>query len=83
VISLLPDKPLSDKEKEKRNSKRGKLIEFLNNYNKPADKFKFLHISAKYIYSLLIMDKITKLRNIFHEFDSDGSSILLLLLLLF
>jgi len=40
----------------------------------PEDKFKRVLNHPKYLYSTDVLDKILKLRNIFLEFDEDGSS---------
>jgi len=47
---------------------------FLKEHLQPDDKFKNYHINPKYLYSNQFFDKIKKLRDIFMEFDEDGSS---------
>jgi hypothetical protein len=54
-------------------TKNEKAKEFLTTYCKPADKFHNIDISPKYLYSTQTMEKIEKLKQIFIEFDEDGS----------
>lgn len=54
-------------------SKRYKIKQFLEQQKK-ADKFINMKITPKYFFSKFIMKKIKKLRDIFLEFDEDGSS---------
>ena len=46
-----------------------------DSYCIPEDKFKKVLIGPKYLYSTDVLNKINKLRDIFLEFDEDGSSI--------
>jgi len=59
---------------EDQSAQKYKLKQFLKDYYKKADKFKNIEITPKYFFSELIMNKIKKLRDIFLEFDEDGSS---------
>jgi hypothetical protein len=59
---------------EDKNSREYKLKAFLKENNKEPDKFSNINITPKYLYSKFIMNKIKKLRDIFLEFDEDGSS---------
>jgi Ca2+-binding EF-hand superfamily protein len=46
---------------------------WLETYLKPEDKCKNIKLNPKYLFSDHIMNKIIKLRDIFLEFDEDGS----------
>ena len=59
---------------EDTNSQKYKMKKFLKEYYKKEDKFDKIDITPKYFFSELIMNKIKKLRDIFLEFDEDGSS---------
>jgi len=56
------------------NSRKYKLKAFLKENNKKPDKFANIKITPKYFFSNFVMNKIKKLRDIFLEFDEDGSS---------
>ncbi len=60
--------------KEDTSSQKYQLKKFLKEFYKKEDKFKNIQITPKYFFSELIMNKIKKLRDIFLEFDEDGSS---------
>ena len=49
------------------------LMEWLSHYCKPEDKHKNLWINPKYFFTKEIYEKILKLKDIFLEFDEDGS----------
>lgn len=49
------------------------LMEWLSHYCKPTEKNKNLLINPKYFFSTEIYQKILKLKDIFLEFDEDGS----------
>ena len=53
-----------------------KLKWFLKTHQQPVDKYKHYDINPKYLYSDQFFDKIKKLRDVFIEFDGDGSSII-------
>lgn len=72
VKTLLPNNGDCDEEED--TSQRFKLKKFLKENNEKKEKFKNIKITPKYFFSQLIMNKITKLRDIFLEFDDDGSS---------
>jgi hypothetical protein len=71
VLSLLPNdgKCLN----EDVTSKNYKIKKYLNG-NTIQDKFSNIKITPKYFFSNFLMKKIKKLRDIFLEFDEDGSS---------
>jgi len=71
VMSLLPNDGKCMNEDI--NSKKYKIKQFLDGNIKP-DKFNNIKITPKYFFSNFIMKKIKKLRDIFLEFDNDGSS---------
>lgn len=73
VKSLLPNNGECLVEEDK-TSQKYKLKQFLKEYYKKEDKFSNIQITPKYFFSELIMNKIKKLRDIFLEFDEDGSS---------
>ena len=49
------------------------LREFLNHYLKPEDKYKDIWINPKYFFSKDVYESILKLKEIFLQFDEDGS----------
>ena len=49
------------------------LREFLTHYLKPEDKYKDIWINPKYFFSKEIYESILKLKEIFLQFDEDGS----------
>ena len=50
-----------------------KLREFLTHYLKPEDKYKDIWINPKYFFSKEVYESILKLKEIFLQFDEDGS----------
>jgi hypothetical protein len=72
INTLLPNNgaPKVDSEPQTKNEK---AKEFLSTYCQPPDKFHNFDISPKYLYSTQTMEKIQKLKQIFIEFDEDGS----------
>jgi hypothetical protein len=54
--------------KEKRKSQ-----EYLTHYLKPEDKYKDIWINPKYFFSKEVYESILKLKEIFLQFDEDGS----------
>lgn len=49
------------------------LMEWLSHYLKPENKYKDIWINPKYFFSKSVYDKILKLKEIFLQFDEDGS----------
>ena len=49
------------------------LREFLSHYLKPEDKYKDIWINPKYFFSKDVYESILKLKEIFLQFDEDGS----------
>ena len=49
------------------------LLEWLSHYMKPKDKYKNVWINPKYFFSKDLYDKVLKLKEIFLQFDEDGS----------
>ena len=49
------------------------LMEWLSKYLKPKDKYKHLWINPKYFFTQEVYDKVLKLKEIFLQFDEDGS----------
>ena len=49
------------------------LREFLTHYLKPEDKYKDIWINPKYFFSKEVYESILKLKEIFLQFDEDGS----------
>ena len=49
------------------------LREFLSHYLKPEDKYKDIWINPKYFFSKEVYESILKLKEIFLQFDEDGS----------
>ena len=49
------------------------LREFLTHYLKPEDKYKDIWINPKYFFSKDVYESILKLKEIFLQFDEDGS----------
>lgn len=69
-MGLLPDNGLVQN-----NSLEEKVEEMLDR-KKENNKFrdKSLNVKSKYMFSLLLNEKLEKLRDLFLEFDEDGSS---------
>ena len=49
------------------------LRDFLSHYSKPKDKYKDIWINPKYFFSKEVYESILKLKEIFLQFDEDGS----------
>ena len=76
INTLLPDngKPVIDENECEEEKKRRILMEWLEEYNKPInDKSKYININPKYFFNRRTFEKILKLKEIFLEFDEDGS----------
>jgi hypothetical protein len=73
INTMLPNNGLPVEDPNKTVTDMDKCKEWLTTHCKPNDKFKNIHITPKYFFSQLIMNKIKKLRDIFVEFDADGS----------
>ena len=54
--------------------KKRKFDNWFSSYLKPNDKFSNININPKFLFSKETLNKIFKLREIFLEFDDDGSS---------
>lgn len=71
IYSLLPNNGAQMLKNEP--TQLNKIMEFLETYCKPTDKYQNLCINPKYFFSMEIFDKILKLKEIFLQFDEDGS----------
>ena len=49
------------------------LLEWLSTYLKPKDKYKHVWINPKYFFTKEVYEKVLKLKEIFLQFDEDGS----------
>ena len=75
INTLLPDngKPVIPDDESEKEKKHRKLLEFLE-ANKPIiDREKNVNINPKYFFDKKTFEKILKLKEIFLEFDEDGS----------
>lgn len=72
IYSLFPNncQPIM---KEEEWTKQRILREFLSHYLKPEDKYKDIWINPKYFFSKEVYESILKLKEIFLQFDEDGS----------
>ena len=72
VYSLFPNncEPMLIEEEV---TKMSILMEWLAHYLKPSDRYKDLWINPKYFFRRNIYEKLLKLKEIFLEFDEDGS----------
>ena len=75
IYSLLPDngKPVIPDDESEEDKQKRLLFEWLDTYCKPKDRFKNVQINPKYFFTDKIFEKILKLKEIFLEFDEDGS----------
>lgn len=75
VFSLLPDngKPVVDPEETEEQRKHRILMEWLEGFCKPVDKYKNVNINPKYFFNDKTYEKVIKLKEIFLQFDEDGS----------
>ena len=75
IYSLLPDngKPVVPDDESEEDKQKRLLFEWLDTFCKPKDRFKNVHINPKYFFTDKIFEKILKLKEIFLEFDEDGS----------
>ena len=75
IYSLLPDngKPVIPDDESEEDKQKRLLFEWLDTFCKPKDRFKNVHINPKYFFTDKIFEKILKLKEIFLEFDEDGS----------
>ena len=75
IYSLLPDdgKPVVPDDESEEDKQKRLLFEWLDTYCKPKDRFKNVQINPKYFFTDKIFEKILKLKEIFLEFDEDGS----------
>jgi len=72
IYSLFPNncQPIMTEEEW---TKQRILREFLTHYLKPEDKYKDIWINPKYFFSKEVYESILKLKEIFLQFDEDGS----------
>ncbi len=72
IYSLFPNncQPIMTEEEW---TKQRILREFLSHYLKPEDKYKDIWINPKYFFSKEVYESILKLKEIFLQFDEDGS----------
>lgn len=75
IFSLLPDngRPVIDENESPEDKKKRLLMEWLSNYCQPKDRFKNVNINPKYFFNDKTFEKVLKLKEIFLEFDEDGS----------
>ena len=75
VLSLLPNNgiPVENKCNSPEMKKRNKFKSWFKTYCHPKDKFEKLEINPKYLFTSETFKKILQLREIFLEFDEDGS----------
>ena len=75
IFSLLPDngRPVVDENESPEDRKHRLLMEWLSTYCQPNDKFKNVNINPKYFFNDKTFEKVLKLKEIFLEFDEDGS----------
>lgn len=76
IATLFPNngKPVIDSKAEPHNQKRQRLQrEWLDSHAQPKDNFKNVVINPKYFFNQKTFEKILKLKEIFLEFDEDGS----------
>lgn len=71
IYSLLPNNGAQMLKEEP--TQLNKIMEWLETYCKPKDKYNNLRINPKYFFSREIFNKILKLKEIFLQFDEDGS----------
>ena len=72
IYSLFPNNCQPIMKKEEWTPQRI-LREFLTHYLKPEDKYKDIWINPKYFFSKEVYESILKLKEIFLQFDEDGS----------
>ena len=73
IYSLFPNNCEPVMSKEEKEKPERKKQEFLAHYMKPDDKYKHIWINPKYFFSKEIYESILKLKEIFLQFDEDGS----------
>ena len=73
--SMLPNNgiPVIPEEETEEEKNKREIKQFLSTYCKPIDKFNKMTINPKYLYDPVTFEKVKKLRDIFLEFDEDGS----------
>ena len=75
LYTILPEKDKT-KEPEKENETRKrqrKMMEYLESFREPTGREKYVKINPKYFYDSATFKKIKHLKDIFLEFDKDGS----------
>ena len=75
INTLLPDngKPVIPDDESEEDRKHRKLMEFLDSLKPVIEKEKNVNINPKYFFDPKTYEKILKLKEIFLEFDEDGS----------
>ena len=75
INTLLPDngKPVIPDDESEEDKKHRELIEFLESLKPIIEKEKNVNINPKYFFDKITYEKILKLKEIFLEFDEDGS----------
>ena len=75
INTLLPDNgnPVIPKDESNEEKKHRKLMEFLNNLKPVIEREKNVNINPKYFFNKNTFEQILKLKEIFLEFDEDGS----------
>ena len=76
VNTLLPKDgaPILKDTSDKSEINKRKFDKWFSDYLKPNDKFEKIKLKPKFLFSKLTLNKVLKLRDIFLEFDGDGSS---------
>ena len=75
INTLLPDngKPVIPEDESERDKKKRKLKEFLESGKPVNEREKNVDINPKYFFDKRTFEKVLKLKEIFLEFDEDGS----------
>ena len=75
IYSLFPDncRPVIPDDESEEDKKHRLLMEWLHNYCQPRDPFKNVELNPKYFFNDKMFEKVLKLKEIFLEFDEDGS----------
>ena len=75
INTLLPDngRPVIPEDESEEDMKKRKMTEFLNSMKPVNEKEKNVDINPKYFFDKRTFEKVLKLKEIFLEFDEDGS----------
>ena len=75
IKTLLPDNgnPVIPEDESEEDKKKRKMSEFLNSMKPVNEKEKNVNINPKYFFDKRTFEKVLKLKEIFLEFDEDGS----------